>query len=192
MYRQDVSSFALEVWWQSMQGFDIEQVRKAFTAHAMDPDRGQFAPKPADLIRVLQGTRGDRSLVAWGKLLDAMQRVGAYTTVCFDDGLIHLAVEDCGGWIKCCRGLTDELPFLQKRFCDAYKAYSSMPDVKYPPKLYGEHEITNARLPNYKDPAPTLIGDAGKAINVLQNGSNRRLEFTSADDFLRNQPRLPE
>jgi hypothetical protein len=51
-------------------------------------------PKPADIVRNLQGTASDRSLIAWGKLLEAMRRVGAYRSVAFDDGAIHAAVED--------------------------------------------------------------------------------------------------
>ena len=29
-YRQDVSSFALPVWWQACPAFDLEQVRRAY------------------------------------------------------------------------------------------------------------------------------------------------------------------
>ena len=34
-------------------------VGKALTAHATDPDHGQFAPKPADIVRKIQGTQAD-------------------------------------------------------------------------------------------------------------------------------------
>jgi hypothetical protein len=53
-YKQDTSRFAISVWWEAAKHFDFEQVSKALTAHAMDPDRGQFPPKPADLVRQLQ------------------------------------------------------------------------------------------------------------------------------------------
>ncbi len=114
-YSRDLSTFAGQVWWQSCERFDFEQVTKAFSAHLMDAEHGRFLPKPADLVRVLQGTRTDRSLMAWAKVLDAIQRVGAYASVCFDDGLIHAAIEDMGGWVALCRCTNDDLPFLQKR-----------------------------------------------------------------------------
>ena len=57
-----------------------------------------------------------------------MQRVGAYRSVAFDDGAIHAAIEDMGGWPAVCRGKADELPFLQKRFTDLHRAYSSRPE----------------------------------------------------------------
>jgi hypothetical protein len=149
--------------------FDVEQVSKALSAHLMDPERGQFMPKPADIVRQLQGTNTDRSLIAWGKVLDAMQRVGAYATVCFDDGLIHAAITDMGGWMQLCRGKVDELPFLQKRFCDGYKAYANRGDVVYPAVLLGEHEIAN-NAKGYVSASPVLIGNPDKAVRVRQSG----------------------
>lgn len=170
-YRQDVSTFAVSVWWQACERYEFEQVAKAITSHAMDPERGQFAPKPADIVRQLQGTATDRSLIAWGKVLDAMQRVGAYTSVVFDDGAIHAAIEDMGGWMKLCRSQTDELPFLQRRFCDAHKVYSNRPDLAYPAKLLGEHELNN-RMAGQKTAPPVLIGNPDKAKQTLALGSN--------------------
>jgi len=169
-YRQDVSTFALGVWWAACEGFELEQVAKALTAHALDPDRGQFAPKPADLVRVLRGTSADRSLIAWGKVLDAMQRVGAYRSVVFDDGAIHAAISDMGGWPAVCRTLTDELPFTQKRFCDLHRAYSLRPDAAYPPQLLGDHALEN-RLNGHAADAPALVGDVARAREVERLGS---------------------
>ena len=144
-YRQDVSEFGMSVWWQACQGFDLEQVRKTLNAHAVDPERGQWAPKPADIVRALQGTHADRSLIAWGKVLDAIHRIGAYQSVEFEDKAIHCAITDMGGWPAVCRTEIDALPFVQKRFCDAHRVYSARgaPDV---PRLAGEHEQTNAKI----------------------------------------------
>lgn len=143
-YGQDVTPFALGVWWQSCQGVSLEQVRKALTRHAMDPDRGHFAPKPADIVRVLQGTHQDRSLVAWGKVMDAMRSEGAYVSVDFGDPATHCAIEDIGGWPQLCRTELDSLGYVQKRFCDAHRAYSSRGEaVRDVPYLVGVHESIN-------------------------------------------------
>lgn len=168
-YRRDVSKFALSVWWQACQPYDFEQVAKALTAHAMDPERGQFAPMPADIVKQLQGTHTDRSLIAWGKVLDAIQRVGAYQSVVFDDGAIHAAIDDMGGWPGICRTLTDELQHAQRRFTETYRTYARRPDLAYPPRLAGEHERENV-LRGHDAPAAYLIGDAEKAIETLRLG----------------------
>jgi hypothetical protein len=171
LYGKSISEGAQLLWWRSLERFDIEQVERAFAEAVQNPEGGQFMPKPADLIRAMQGTATDRSLIAWGKVLDAMQRVGAYTSVVFDDGAIHAAIEDMGGWMKLCRSSTDELPFLQRRFCDAHKVYSSRPDLAYPAKLLGEHELNN-RMGGHHAAPPVLIGDPTKAKQTLALGSN--------------------
>lgn len=159
-YGQPPTTFALSVWWQACQGFSMEQVGKALTAHAMDPDRGHFPPKPADLVRVLQGTHQDRSLVAWGLVFEAMQRVGSYSSVDFGDVAVHCAIEDMGGWPTLCKTTMDQLGFVQKRFCDTHRAYSNRGEaVREVPYLVGYHEITNRSLGRKVD-APVLCGPA--------------------------------
>jgi len=108
LYGKPTSEFATQVWWEAMRPYDLPAVRLAFSRHVQNPDTGQFAPKPADLVRVLRGTTADRSLVAWGKVLDAMQRVGAYRSVVFDDGAIHAAISDMGRQCRICRGNFDD------------------------------------------------------------------------------------
>jgi hypothetical protein len=141
-YRQDASSFTLSLWWQACQGFEMEQVSKALSGHAMDAERGVYAPKVADGVRVLAGTMADRAALAWGKVLGAMSAVGAYSDVVFDDpaihAAIHAAIEDLGGWVKVCRGETAELSYLQHRFCQLHKAYTAQGTFEYQRRLIGE------------------------------------------------------
>jgi hypothetical protein len=149
LWRQDVSEFALSVWWAACKDFSLEQVRKALTAHAMDPERGRFPPMPADMVKVLHGTQTDRSLLAWGRVHQAMQLVGAYASPDFADPAIVSAVTDMGGWPALCRTQLDELPFLQKRFCDLYRAYSARPEAQHSrgdaPLSRGRRRVSAAR-----------------------------------------------
>jgi len=169
-YGKELTPFAAQVCHQACKQFDVEQVTKALSAHLMDPERGQFMPKPADIVRQLQGTHTDRSLIAWGKVFGAMQSVGAYASVVFDEGIIHAVIEDMGGWPKLCRCNNDELPFIQKRFCDSYKAYAGRSDLIYPAQLTGQHEQENSKLGYVMNRKPTLIGDQQKALAVNQSG----------------------
>ena len=181
-YRQDVSVFSLTVWWQACQPFALEQVSKAFTAHAIDAERGRFPPMPADIVKHLQGTQTDRSLLAWGKALEAIQRVGAYQSVGFDDPAIHAAVEDLGGWVAICRSTMQELPHLQRRFTEAHRAYCGRPGFAFPAYLIGESEAAN-RMAGKRSAPPVLIGDATKAAEVMRLGrSGARSAITSGAD----------
>ena len=173
-YRQDVSPFVLDLWWSACEGLALEQLTKAMNAHAKDPERGQFAPKVADIVRILQGTHTDRSLLAWGNVLDATSGVGAYQDVVFDDPAIHAAVNDVGGWSKLCRTDLKELSYLQHRFCQSHKAYTERGEFDYPRILGGDRspdsEYLRRGLPV---PAPAVVGDRSKAELVFQGGGNR-------------------
>lgn len=178
-YRQDVSPFAMTVWWQACEPFAFEQVAKAMTAHAMDAERGQFAPKPADIVRQLAGTATDRAMLAWGKVHDAMGSVGAYTDVVFDDPVIHAVIEDLGGWPKCCRQPIDELSYLQHRFCEGYRAYAGRGEFPYPRRLPGDRsadaEYEKAGLPL---PKPAVIGSKEKARLVYRSGGTGKASIS--------------
>lgn len=145
-FKQDTTDFTLSVWWEACQPFSLEQVRKAFTAHAMHPERGAFAPRPADFVRELAGTHTDRALMAWGCVSRAMSEVGAYATVDFADPVIHACVRELGGWATVCRVPNDEQQFLQKRFCDFFRTYATRGVAEAPLVLQGDHDAANAAL----------------------------------------------
>jgi hypothetical protein len=169
-YRQDASSFTLSLWWQA--GFEVEQVSKALSGHAMDAERGVYAPKVADVVRVLAGTMTDRAALAWGKVLGAMSAVSAYSDVVFDDPAIHAAIEDLGGWVKVCRGETTELGYLQHQFCQLHKAYTGQGKFEYQRRLMGERspdsDFIQRGLPI---PCPAIVGDRATAFQVYRAGS---------------------
>jgi hypothetical protein len=171
-YRQDASSFTLSLWWQACQGFDMEQVSKALSGHAMDAERGVYAPKVADVVRVLAGTMTDRAALAWGKVLGAMSAVGAYSDVVFDDPAIHAAIEDLGGWVKVCRGETAELGYLQHRFCQLHKAYTAQSTFEYQRRLIGERSPDSDFVRHgLALPRPAIVGDRAAAFEVFRAGS---------------------
>lgn len=170
-YRQDVSDFTRDLFWNALEAQDFEVVQKAFERHAKDPEQGRFAPKVADLIKIIAGTSTDRAAIAWGKVHDAMSSVGAYTDVIFDDPAIHAAIEDLGGWPKLCRTEIVELGYAQKRFTDSHKAYTNRGEFDYPRRLGGDRspddEYQRRGLP---PPKPAVIGDTERAKLVYQKG----------------------
>jgi hypothetical protein len=172
-YKQDVSPFALSVWWSACERYELEQVSKALTQHAMDAERGQFPPKPADLVRQLDGTATDRAMLAWGKVMDAMQRVGQYTDVVFDDPAIHAVVEDLGGWPKVCRVELKELSYLQHRFTESHRAYCGKGQFQYPRMLSGDRSPDETFLRHgLPVPKPAVIGGVEQARLVYRGGTS--------------------
>ncbi|HRL22808.1 MAG TPA: hypothetical protein PLP85_13655, partial [Alcaligenes sp.] len=84
-YGKNTSRFALSVWWEAMVPFDFQAVRQALGAHCMNPDNGQFMPRPSDIVKLLRGSSQDSALLAWTKVDRAVRSVGVYRSVTFDD-----------------------------------------------------------------------------------------------------------
>ncbi|MHB1701197.1 MAG: DUF6475 domain-containing protein [Acidobacteriaceae bacterium] len=179
IHGKPLSTGAIGLWWQALERFDITQIEDAFSQIVKDPDKGQFMPKPADVIRAIEGSKVDRAALAWGKVLDAARRVGAYADVVFDDAAIHAAIEDQGGWPKVCRTEVDELGYLQHRFCESHRAYTARGEFEYPALLTGDANSSNRRTGHQLQP-PALVGDVAKANGVFERGSTGKTQITNA------------
>jgi hypothetical protein len=176
-----VSDFSLTVWWQAMRAYDIQACKQAFGRHAMNPDGGQFAPKPADVVRMLGGTNQDAALVAWAKVDRAVRSVGTYSDVAFDDALIHRVLHDMGGWIALGTKTEDEWPFVAREFENRYRGYRMRSErPEYPSLLIGMANASNQRSGQPMQP-PRLVGDAGKCQAVIADGTDKpMIGFSSA------------
>lgn len=163
------TSAVLRLFFEALSRYELADVQRAVMAHMTDPDAGQFAPKPADLIRIIDGDTKTRSAIAWAKVENAIRRVGRYATVVFDDPLIHAVLSDMGGWSQLGAVLTDELPFKAREFDNRYRAYCKQPPSSYPRQLAGIAAIENGSK-GFESEPPMLVGDREKAIAVYQGG----------------------
>lgn len=185
LYGKDLSRPVMDVWWNAMRPFDLVAFRDAMTRHATDPDRGQFLPRPADVIRLMAGSTQDGALVAWAKVDRAVRSIGTYATVVFDDPIIHAVIGDMGGWIHLGTKSEDEWPFVAREFENRYRGYRTRgAPGQYPAKLVGIAEGENARTGRPTQP-PVLIGQAQAAQSVLAAGSAQpRLTWQRLGDVL--------
>ncbi len=174
-YGKDCSRFALDVWWQTMKQYDLAAIRDAMGKHCVNPDNGQWMPKPADVVKMLEGSTLDSAVTAWTKVERSVQSVGTYSTVVFDDALIHRVLSDMGGWPQLGQKKVDEWPFVAKEFQTRYRSYKSrreQPD--YPPKLIGLFDMENGQR-GFKEQTPILIGNPQIAVKVLAAGGSKPL-----------------
>jgi hypothetical protein len=175
LYGKPASEFAIGIWWGALVQYDLAAVRQAFDRHVRNPDSGQFAPKPADLIRMMGGTTQDSALVAWSKVDRALRVVGPYRSVVFDDPLIHRVLAEMGGWTALGTKTEQEWPFVAKEFENRYRGYrmrNERPD--YAPVMIGMSDAQNQRA-GFGGQPPTLIGDQVLASRVMAGGTTEPL-----------------
>lgn len=171
-YGKKPSDGLISLYWQGLKNYEFPAVREAIGRHLGNTDTGQFMPKIADIIRMMQGSSQDTAFAAWSKVDKAVRAVGPYESVVFDDPLIHKVLHDMGGWLSLCEKDDEAWPFLQNEFVNRYKGFKSRNErVEYPAKLIGIFEANNAKEGRRIAP-PMLIGDATKAKEVLTLGSS--------------------
>lgn len=172
-YGRELSEGVIALYWQGLQQYPIDEIEAAIGRHLQNPDSGQWMPKIADIVRAIDGTTQSAAALAWAKVMRTVGAVGQFQSVGFDDAVIHLTIDDLGGWPKLCQTSEAELPFLQKRFEVAYRAYRSRgADLPpHPRYLPGVSEMQNAAQGFPSDP-PVLVGDCERAKLVHRGGSD--------------------
>jgi len=53
LYDKTMSEGAISIWWSALEQYPIQVVRSGLSAHVQNPERGRFAPKPADVIAAI-------------------------------------------------------------------------------------------------------------------------------------------
>ena len=170
-YGKDASSAVVELYWQGLCQYSSDQLESAIMRHIQNPDNGQWMPKVSDLVKMMEGTTQDTAWQAWVKVERAISSAGTYRSVAFDDPIIHLCIDDLGGWIDIGQTSSKELPFLQKRFEQIYRSYKVRGDLPpHKPDLIGMNEAAN-NMKGYDSDPPKLIGNPEGAKLVITNGT---------------------
>lgn len=128
MYKESLLS-------QLSMGEAVKAVELAFVS------KGYGFPKPGDLIDLLRGKSGDRSVEAWRQLQMAVSRAGRYRSVLFHDSKITNAIEALGGWQKVCDWPEEDLKWLRKDFMSLYEKSGNGGPMR---SLPGVFELDNA------------------------------------------------
>ena len=177
LYRIALSAKSFELYWNVLQSFEWKDIKVAFQKHLTDPDNGRYFPKPADVVRYIDGNSETQALRAWSKVEEAIRSVGCYASVVFDDPIIHVVVDEMGGWIRLCQTLLKDLPFRANEFKKHYVAYVNHPVPHYPRQLLGLEAQQNG-MHGYAKQSSLLVGDQKQAFLVFQNGCEKSLNVS--------------
>ena len=173
LYNRPMTPDVLELYTRALSRYDTDDILRALEVHLLDPDVGQYPPKPADLVRRISGSNTTVAARAWARVVEAVRLVGCWQSVVFDDPLIHACLEQMGGWIKVCQMTEDEIPFRAKDFERLYLGYKQQGAIPhYPPRLIGRAEASNSEH-GFQTQPPLMLGDAKRAQLVYQGGSDK-------------------
>lgn len=172
MYGKTATTGMLQLVWGSLQRFELSDIQRALTAHINNPESGQFPPKPADIVKYIEGSSETRSMLAWTKVMKAVRSVGSYEDVIFDDPIIHAVIRDMGGWVDLCSMYDKDVPFKAREFSKRYEGFSINGGVSdYPKSLAGISNSHNAQA-NQKLAPPVVVGNEALALEVFNSGGD--------------------
>lgn len=176
--KAEPSKNTVGLYFEALRRYSLQEVTEAVNRHVVDPDSGQYLPKPADIVRNIDGNTQTQSELAWTKVDRGIRTVGSHESVCFDDPIIHAVIEDMGGWITLCSVDGKEYPFKHNEFIKRYRGYSVRPPSQVLSRLVGSTEAGN-RKDGYLEniPNPVLIGDRELALSVLESGRSEKRQL---------------
>lgn len=159
IYKREVSVTLMRIYFDALQEYAIGDVVQAIARHIRHPDQGQYFPKPADLIRMLEGDTHGQALQAWKVAVDAAIQYSPYVTVQFADAIIGIVIEEMGGWQDFYGWSDKEMPFKQQEFCLRYRQHLLRGGVQENPVLVGFFQAENIRTGFAGElAAPIVIG----------------------------------
>jgi len=164
-YNRKISDPLMDIYFNSLQKYGINELAAAFSAHLVCPEYGTFFPKPADIVRKLESDKPSiesRAELAWMTIEKKMGSVGAYGSLKLDDLQALAAAQSLGSWRDLCHTDTDKLQWKRKEFIEAYKNFESTPLEALPSHLAGMIEMDRSK----KNDKPTFMTDLVNKIGV--------------------------
>ena len=166
--RLPLSDEVRHIWWILLSPYPFEEVHQACVAFMRHTDMGHFAPQPADVIKLIEGSTESRALQAWQQVVMAVRRHGPYRSIRFEDPWIHAASQSLGGWVAVCGVPESEWPFTKNAFLTQYKAYTVAPPQDIPPVLLGLTQQDCQRLGRPVTEPPCLVAKPPRAAIVAR------------------------
>ena len=164
IYERQVSKELIRIYFETLKEYDISEISRAFNLHIRDRERGQFFPKPADLLAQILADEGVLAILAWDKAYEGIKQGAYYDTMIFDDPVIHMTITQMGGWLEFSDLLIKDIPYRRAEFIKLYKHFQKHP-IDAPKRLAGFHEMNNRREGYLKDiPEPLMITGDKKAL----------------------------
>ena len=168
-YDKKLAPEAVMIYFEALREYELSAVIAALREHVKPPGRCNFYPKPGSIEELIVGTKATAALRAWTKVERTIRTQGAYRSVVFDDPIVHLVLDEMGGWIRLCEtGSEKDLEFQRNVFCKRYEATNRL--EAYPAVMRGVLDSEALKSGREASP-PVLIGNVELSRQVMRLGS---------------------
>lgn len=178
LYGKEVTPGILDLCFNALQRFELRDIRRALSAHVNNTEHGVYAPKPADVVKFLEGDTKTKSLTAWSKVEKAIRHIGPWQSIVLDDPTAQAVIAEMGGWIDLCKVTEKELPFKCNEFVKRYEGYAGRQQfpTDFPKVLVGIAQAEN-EVNGQPSEAPVMIGNPDRARLVYERGGESGAQY---------------
>lgn len=124
IYNRPASKDLVEIYAACLADRSAEEVTAAFRNHLRDAERGQYFPKPADLIHQLNAMKPSleqAAMLAWAEVPVLLRNSRAAKSA---DPVTERVIQDLGGWVWLGQKTAQELVWIAKEFAQRYEMYA--------------------------------------------------------------------
>lgn len=175
-FSQVVSDIKGDIYYKALSDIPIEAIERAVWSIINTRTTATF-PKVAEIREAVSGKVEDSAMLALSKVEKAVREVGGYSSVVFDDPVIHAVVSTFNnGWVGICDMSCEEWKWSRKDFLKLYEAMSRNGRGNIEPVLHGRHYIQNDNAGYKKAEEIEYVGDKVKAIawqREIEQGKER-------------------
>lgn len=169
-----LSETKVELYFDLLKEYSISDIKLGVTKILKSHIYNSF-PKPAEIIKEIEGDQGDVVIEKWLLLKDTIAKVGAYQSVQFEDLVINSVINELGGWSKVCEVLEDDLKWMQKDFERLYPILKKR--VNHPKYILGIADQENNNRNNYIESKPILIKNRKNKLQLNYENNFNDLPF---------------
>lgn len=185
IFGKEVSAMMQQTYWAVLRRMSLSDFKMAVGIHL---ETGKWFPKPAELIETVIPDVKSKAVIAFDRLIDALNSTGTYNSVVFDDPAIHSVVEAMGGWVELGAKEQNDVWF-RKEFERLYPIYCKKIHadgvVGVPLRLVGRCELSQNQKGTEVQP-PKMIGDTSK-IDCWQKKARQLATGEQADQVTFSQ-----
>lgn len=172
VFDREIKVAVAEIYFRALEKFTIDEVEAGISKACSSL---RFFPKPVEIIEAIAGgSQGleDRAYVEATKALEAVKRIGTYSSVVFDDPVTQAVImQHFGGWQMLSEMRVEDEKWFLKDFAKSYASFSRS-GIKHFGSLPGLSSAQNALRGATWQEKPTHVGDREKARFVLSGGES--------------------
>ena len=137
LYDKTVSKELLQLYFNILKTYSIEQIKVGVNKHTLDSKSGSFFPKPADIAKHVTHSSDNKAELAWAQVIHQIRATGSYGALDLDDKQAIAAVRALGSWQQLCGTLEKDMTWKKKEFMSIYNTYENTPIEMLPSSLPG-------------------------------------------------------